>query len=59
MKKELDTVWNHKEIAYLKDFKQALNFTFMSSLALCAAYIAGLNRESVDCNMFTKVTKKI
>jgi hypothetical protein len=46
--------FNQREITYLNDFKKAINFTYMQSIALIAAYIAGMNKESMDCKLFEK-----
>ena len=47
-------VFDYKEITYVKDMKKQMNFSYMQSLALCAAYITGTNKESLDLRMFEK-----
>ena len=34
-----------------------MNFSYMQSLALCAAYITGINKESSDVKIFEKRTQ--
>lgn len=34
--------------------KKQMNFSYMQSLALCAAYITGMNKESTDLRIFDK-----
>ena len=50
-------VFNYKEIEYVKDMKKQVNFSYMQSLALCAAYITGVNKESSDLKMFDRSNK--
>ena len=33
-----------------------MNFSYLQSLALCAAYITGMNKESMDIRIFEKQT---
>lgn len=40
------------EITYLEDYQKDINFSFLQSLVLIAAYICGLNKESQDIRMF-------
>ena len=35
-----------------------MNFSYMQSLALCAAYITGVNKESSDLKLFEPTTRK-
>mmetsp|Transcript_22492 Transcript_22492/g.30105 ORF Transcript_22492/g.30105 Transcript_22492/m.30105 type:complete len:87 (+) Transcript_22492:1599-1859(+) len=37
--------------------KKQMNFSFMQSLALCAAYITGMNKESTDMKIFDRSNK--
>ena len=50
-------VFNYQEITYVKDLKKQMNFSYMQSLALCAAYITGVNKESSDIRMFDRTAK--
>ena len=45
-------LFDHRQINYLASFKISANFSFMQSMALIAGYIAGLNKESMDCKIF-------
>ena len=47
-------VFDYQEITYVKDQKKRMNFSYMQSLALCAAYITGMNKESTDLRIFDK-----
>lgn len=49
---------DHTEITYLSDIKKQVNFSFMQSMALIAAYIAGMNKESSDIKLFDKSQQK-
>ena len=46
--------FDYEEITYVKDMKKQMNFSYMQSLALCAAYITGMNKESTDLRIFDK-----
>lgn len=52
--KEKDEPMNHREITYLRDLKKSVNFTFMQALALISAYVAGMNKESMDMKLFER-----
>lgn len=49
---------DHSEITYLRDIKKQVNFSFVQSLALCAAYIAGMNKESTDVKLFDVTARR-
>jgi len=51
--------FNAREITYLNDHKKSINFTFLQSMALIAAYITGSNKESLDCKLFDKDKTKM
>ena len=51
--------FNAKEITYLSDHKKSINFTFLQSMALIAAYATGSNKESLDCKLFDKDKSKM
>ena len=34
--------------------RRQMNFSFLQSLALCAAYITGVNKESTDMRIFDR-----
>ena len=53
-----EEVTDHTEITYLSDIKKQVNFSFMQSMALIAAYIAGMNKESSDIKLFDKSQQK-
>lgn len=40
------------EITYLEDYQKDVNFSFLQSLVLIAAYICGINKESYDIKLF-------
>lgn len=44
--------YEYDQITYLEDHKKNRNFSFMQSLILIAAYIAGSNKESTDVRLF-------
>ena len=44
--------YSYDQIASLEDHKKNRNFSFMQSLILIAAYIAGSNKESTDGRLF-------
>ena len=43
-----------QKINYVEDLRKNINFDYMQSLALIAAYIAGINNESADARLFEK-----
>jgi hypothetical protein len=43
-----------EKINYVEDMRKNINFDYMQSLALIAAYIAGVNNESADTRLFEK-----
>ena len=47
-------VFNLREITYVEDMKKQMNFSYLQSLALCAAYITGTNKESTDMKIFER-----
>ena len=47
-------LFKYDEVTYLEDFKNNINFSYMQSMALIAAYICGINKESSDLRMFEK-----
>ena len=49
--------FNFSEITYVEDMKKQMNFSYMQSLALCAAYITGMNKESTDMKIFERSNK--
>ena len=49
-------LFKYDEVTYLDDFKNNVNFSYMQSMALIAAYICGINKESTDLRMFEKST---
>ena len=52
-----ENVFNYKMITYVDDMKKQMNFSFLQSLALCAAFITGMNKESQDIRLFDKTQK--
>ncbi len=52
-------VFDPQKITHFEDYKKNLNFTYMQSLFLISAYIAGVNREALDSKMFLKSAQKI
>ena len=51
--------FNARQITYLNDYKKSINFTFLQSMALIAAYVTGMNKESLDCKLFDKDKSKM
>lgn len=47
-----EETYEYDLITYLEDHKKNRNFSFMQSLILIAAYIAGSNKESTDARLF-------
>ncbi|CDW82255.1 UNKNOWN [Stylonychia lemnae] len=45
-------VFDCKQINQLENFKKNINFSFMQSMCLIAAYLAGKNKEYLDQRMF-------
>ena len=50
----MDTGFKFTEITYLQDSRKNVNFSFMQSLALITAYVAGSNKESLDLKLFER-----
>lgn len=50
-------VFDYQKINYVEDIKKQMNFSYMQSLALCAAYVTGVNNESSDIKLFDKSVK--
>ena len=50
-------VFSLREITYVEDMKKQMNFSYLQSLALCAAYITGTNKESTDMKIFERSNK--
>ena len=44
--------YKYNEISYLKDYKKEINFTYMQSMILISAFVAGSNKESTDLRLF-------
>jgi len=40
------------QITYLQDYKKNVNFSFMQSIILISAFIAGSNKEATDIKIF-------
>ena len=51
--------FDYKRINYLDTYKNNQNFTFLQSLALIAAYLAGSNKETLDLKLFTRNQTKV
>ena len=47
-----DETYQYDQITYLQDFKRNSNFSYLQSIIIIAAYLAGSNKESGDCKMF-------
>lgn len=47
--------FDHRKINYLETYKKNINFSFMQSICLIAAYLAGANSEKHDGKIFTKL----
>ena len=54
-----DSGFNFREITYLQDSKKNVNFSYMQSLALITAYVAGSNKESLDLKLFERDKAKM
>ena len=50
--------FDYETISYVKDMKKQMNFSYMQSLALCAAFITGMNKESTDLRIFDRSNKQ-
>ena len=46
--------FDYKRINYLETYKNEQNFTFLQSLCLIAAFLAGSNKEAMDSRIFTR-----
>ena len=51
--------FDFRKINYLDTYKKNQNFTFLQSICLIAAYLAGSNKESLDLKIFTRNQVKI
>ena len=49
---DCDEVYKYDQITYLQDFKRNTNFSYIQSIVLIAAFLAGSNKESGDIKMF-------
>ncbi len=46
--------FDYRTINYLETYNKNINFSFLQSLCLIAAYLAGANKESFDPKIFTR-----
>ena len=49
---DVDETYDYNHITYLQDYKKNSNFSYLQSIFLIAAFIAGSNRESTDIKLF-------
>ena len=49
---EQEHLFDYRKINYLETHKKNINFSFMQSLCLISAYLAGANKESLDSKIF-------
>lgn len=55
----LDQVsFDYKKITYFEDYKKNINFSFMQSMVLISAHLAGHNKESMDGKIFSRERSK-
>ena len=47
-----DETYEYNQITYLQDFKRNSNFSYLQSIVLISAFIAGSNKESTDVKLF-------
>lgn len=53
-----ENLFKFNEMKYLDDYKRNLNFSYIQSLILISAYVAGNNKEAFDTKMFLKELSK-
>lgn len=53
-----ENLFKYNEMKYLDDYKKNLNFSYMQSLVLISAYVAGSNKEAQDTRTFLKEASK-
>mgnify|MGYP003842119647 CR=1 FL=1 len=47
-----EETYKFDEITYLKDYKKNVNLSYLQSIVLISAFIAGSNREATDIKLF-------
>lgn len=47
-----EETYKYDEITYLKDYKRNVNLSYLQSIILISAFIAGSNREATDIKLF-------
>jgi hypothetical protein len=52
-------LFDFRKINYLETYKRNINFSYMQSLCLIGAYLAGANKEKIDNKIFVKTQQKI
>lgn len=52
VEQEDDMLYQFDQITYLSDFKRNSYFSYMQSMILISAFIAGSNKESTDIRLF-------
>lgn len=55
--KEVD-LFDYRKINYLQTHKKNINFSYLQSMCLIAAYLSGANKEAMDSRIFTKQQHK-
>ena len=55
--KEMD-LFDFRKINYLQTHKKKINFSYLQSMCLIAAYLSGANKETMDSRIFTKQQHK-
>ncbi len=55
--KEVD-LFDFRKINYLQTHKKKINFSYLQSMCLIAAYLSGANKETMDSRIFTKQQHK-
>lgn len=51
--------FDYRRITHLEDYKKNINFSFMQSMVLISAYLAGHNKERMDGKVFSREKQKI
>ena len=57
--KKNEVEFSIRTINFLDEFQKGQAFTFLQSIILISAYLAGVNKESFDINLFQKTTSKV
>lgn len=49
---DIEEPYLYNEISYVKEYKKEINFSYMQSMILISAFIAGSNKETTDLRLF-------